>query len=84
MNKTADLSARRKKTNRDRFVRIAGNRVNRILDALDSLGNCSNRRNYDYSDTDVKKIFSEIESKLKETKSMFQATAQEKKRFTLQ
>ena len=54
------------------------------MDALDSLGNCSNRRNYDYSDTDVKKIFIEIEKKLKETKSMFQTTAEEKKRFTLQ
>ena len=84
MNKTADRSARRKKTNRDRFVRIAGNRVNRRLDALDSLGNCSNRRNYDYSDADVKKIFSEIEKKVKETRSMFQATAEDKKRFTLQ
>ncbi len=84
MSKTADRSARRKKANRDRFIRIAQNRVNRILDALDSLGNCSNRRNYDYSDTDVKKIFSEIEKKLKETRSMFQATAEEKKRFTLQ
>ncbi len=52
------------------------------MDALDSLGNCSNRRNYGYSDTDVKKIFSEIEKKLKETRSMFQATAEEKKRFT--
>jgi hypothetical protein len=84
MIKTTDRSALRKKANRDRFIRIAENRVNRILDAMDSLGNCSNRRNYDYSDTDVKKIFSEIEKKLKETRSMFQASAEEKKRFILQ
>jgi hypothetical protein len=83
MNKTADRATRRKKANRERFIRIAENRVNRILDALDSLGNCSNRKNYDYSDTDVKKIFSEIEKKLEETRSMFQATAEERKRFTL-
>jgi hypothetical protein len=83
MNKTTDRSAQRKKVNRDRFVRIAENRVNRILDALDSLGNCSNRRNYDYTETDVKKIFIEIEKKVKETRSMFQETAEEKKRFTL-
>jgi hypothetical protein len=83
MNKTADRAARRRKANRERFIRIAENRVNRILDALDSLGNCSNRRNYDYSDTDVKKIFSEIEKKLQETRSKFQATAEERKRFTL-
>ena len=83
MSKTTDRSARRKKANRDRFVRIAENRVNRILDALDSLGNCSNKRNYDYSDSDVKKMFSEIEKKLKETRSMFQAPAEMRKRFTL-
>lgn len=84
MSKITDRSAQRKKVNRERFVRIAENRVNRVLDALDSLGNCSNRRNYDYSDADLKKIFSEIEKKMKEIKSMFQATAEEKKRFTLQ
>jgi hypothetical protein len=83
MNKTTDRSVQRKKVNRERFVRIAENRVNRILDALDSLGNCSNRRNYDYTETDVKKIFTEIEKKVKETRSMFQETAEEKKRFTL-
>ena len=59
--------------------RILSQREEGISDALDSLGNCSNRRNYDYSDTDVKKIFSEIEKKVKETRSMFQATAEEKK-----
>ena len=84
MSKKADRSARRKKANRERFVRIAENRVNRILDALDSLGNCSNKRNYDYSDPDVKKMFSAIEKKVKETRLLFQATAEEKKRFTLE
>jgi len=71
-------------TNRDRFVRIAEKRVNRIFDALDSLGNCSNRRNYDYSDTDIKKIFGEIEKKVEETRLMFQGTSENKKRFTLE
>ena len=63
---------RKEITNRERFVRFVEKRVNRILDALDSLGNCSNRRNYDYSDTDVKKIFGAIEKKVKETRLMFQ------------
>ena len=79
-----DRSIKRKKANRERFVRIAEGRVNRILDALDSLGNCSNKRNYDYSDTDVKKIFSAIESKVEETRLMFQGTSENKKRFTLE
>ena len=80
INKQAE---KRKKANRDRFVRIAEGRVNRTLDALDSLGNCANRRNYDYTDADVKKIFNTIEKKVEETKLMFQAPSEIKKRFTL-
>jgi hypothetical protein len=51
---------RKEITNRERFVRIAERRVNRIMDALEKLGDCSNLRNYDYSNTDIKKIFEKI------------------------
>jgi len=70
---------RKKITNRDRFVRIAERRVNRIMDALEKLGDCSNQRNYAYSNAEVKKIFSEIEKKLKETRLKFQGTSKNKK-----
>ena len=70
---------RKKITNRDRFVRMAERRVNRIMDALKKLGDCSNQRNYDYSNTDIKKIFEKIEKKLKETKLKFQGTSKNKK-----
>jgi len=68
---------------RERFVRIVERRVNRILDDLDSLGKCSNRRNYEYSDEDVRKIFREIEKKIREIKSVFQGTSKEKNRFKI-
>ena len=45
---------------RERFVRIAEHRVNKILNDLDLLSKCSNRRNYTYDDKDVRRIFSEI------------------------
>ncbi|UCH96923.1 MAG: hypothetical protein JSV88_08755 [Candidatus Aminicenantes bacterium] len=73
-----------KSRNRERFVRIAENRVNKILDSLESLGNCSNPRNYEYTKEDVEKIFSEIEEKLKEIKSMFLESSPGKKRFKLE
>lgn len=73
-----------KARNRERFVRIVENRVNKILGDLESLGNCSNRRNYEYSNEDVKKIFTEIEEKVKEIRSMFQESSTGKKRFKLQ
>lgn len=70
---------RKKITNRDRFVRMAERRVTRIMDALEKLGDCSNQRNYDYSNTDIKKIFEKIEKKLKETRLKFQGTSKNKK-----
>ena len=68
---------------RERFVRIAERRVNRVLDSLENLSKCSSRRNYDYKDEDVYKIFREIERKLKEVKFQFQAKGEKRKRFSL-
>jgi CRISPR/Cas system CSM-associated protein Csm2 small subunit len=70
-------------TKRDRFVRIAERRVNKILDGLDSLGKCANRKNYQYTDTDVRKIFGEIENKVKEIKILYKTSRNSKNRFRL-
>ncbi len=68
---------------RQRFIKIAERRVNRILDSLDNLGKCSNKRNYDYTEDEVKNIFREIERKLKETRLQFQGEARSKGKFKL-
>ena len=68
---------------RERFVRIAAKRVNNILDLLDRLANCSNKRNYEYTNNDVKLIFAELEKKVKEVRSKFQETSNNKPRFIL-
>ena len=68
---------------RIRFVKIAEKRVNYILKYLDSLGNCANIRNYEYSEKDVKKIFSELERKLKEIKNKFDGEEPDKSIFKL-
>ena len=52
-------------------MRIVERRVNVILNDLESLGKCSNKRNYEYTENDVKRIFSEIDKKCKEVKAMF-------------
>lgn len=65
-----------------RFKRVAENRTNRIIDQIRLLGNCSNKSNYEYSDEDVKKIFSAIESELKASKSKFK-TRSTKNKFEL-
>lgn len=63
----------------ERFKRVAENRTNKIIDQIRLLGNCSNRSNYEYSEEDIKKIFSAIESELKETKLKYQTRTKNKK-----
>ncbi|MFA4851789.1 MAG: hypothetical protein WC599_04660 [Bacteroidales bacterium] len=61
----------KKSTRRERFEKVAAKRTQKILDFLDSLANCSNRSNYEYTDADVRKMFSAIKDKLKNTEAAF-------------
>lgn len=63
----------------ERFKRVAENRTNKIIDQIRLLGNCSNRSNYEYTEEDVKKIFTAIELELKEVKHKYQTKAKNKK-----
>ena len=56
---------------REKFVRIAEARTNKIIDMIRLLGNCSNKSNYDYTDADIQKIFLAIDNELKTTKLKF-------------
>ena len=52
-------------TKREKFVRLAEARTNKIIDMVRLLGNCANKANYDYTEADVQKIFNAIEKELK-------------------
>ncbi len=67
---------------RERFKRIAENRTNKIINMIDLLGNCSNKNNYEYTDEDIKNIFSAIENSIKISKMKF-IEKQEKGKFKL-
>ena len=56
---------------RSRFTKVASNRVQKIIDYLNLLQNCSNRRNYEYDEEDVNHMFEEISKALKEAKAVF-------------
>lgn len=74
-----------KETKRERFVRLAEARTNKIIDMMKLLGNCSSTVNYEYTDEDVKQIFNAIEKELKSTKAKFTGSELDKdNRFTLQ
>lgn len=68
---------------RARFVKIAENRTNKILDMLRLLANCSNKSNYEYDEDDVKQIFAAIEKELKATKNAFLGIETKEARFVL-
>lgn len=71
-------------TKRDKFVRLAEARTNKIIDMLQLLGNCSNTSAYDYTQQDVEKIFSAIENELREAKKKFnKIESKRSSRFTL-
>ena len=70
-------------TKRERFVRIAEARTNKILEMMRLLGNCSSKGNYEYTEEDVKKIFGALERELKNTKNKFLGLDAKEERFTL-
>jgi len=71
-------------TKRQRFVRLAEARTNKILEMMRLLGNCSSKANYDYTEEDIKKIFTALEKELKNTKNRFLGVEAKEERFTLE
>ncbi|MDF3078638.1 MAG: hypothetical protein K0S09_2527 [Sphingobacteriaceae bacterium] len=59
---------------RDRFKTVAGRRVQKVLDDLESLSKCSNMAIYDYSEQDVKKMMKAINEKLTLVRLSFETT----------
>lgn len=65
----------------NRFKRLATQRTNAVLDKLRLLGNLSNKSNYEYTEEEIRKIFSAIDDDLKRIKTKFNST--HKQKFTL-
>jgi light-regulated signal transduction histidine kinase (bacteriophytochrome) len=58
----------------ERFKTVAGRRVQKVLDDLESLSNCANTSTYEYSDADVKKMMKAINDKVTLLKMAFEAS----------
>ncbi|MEK7070191.1 MAG: hypothetical protein AAB966_00110, partial [Patescibacteria group bacterium] len=61
--------------------RLATQRTNAVLDKLRLLGNLSNKSSYEYSEEDLRKIFSAIDTQMRVIKSRF--TGAKKNEFKL-
>lgn len=56
---------------RDKFKRLAGKRVNKVIEALRIFGNLSNRAIYDYTEEDVDEIFGQLNEVITEVNDKF-------------
>ena len=61
----------KQETKRDKFIRLAEARTNKIIDMIQLLGNCSNQSQYEYSQKDVNKIFTAIQAELDAAKKRY-------------
>ena len=69
---------------RERFVRLAEARTNKIIDMIQLLGNCANANTYEYTQQAVDQIFSAIEAELREAKKKYQKVESNRtSKFTL-
>ena len=60
-----------KQNKRKKFLELANSRVNKTLSNIKLIGNLSRKNNYEYSEKDVRAIFSALEKELKSAKSLF-------------
>lgn len=72
-------SFKRKETKRERFCRLAENRVNKILHLVKLIGNLADESNYEYSEDQVERVFNAIQTGLNNAKARFAKQA----RFSL-
>jgi (p)ppGpp synthase/HD superfamily hydrolase len=61
------------KTNvrRERFINVAGRRVQKVLDDLESLSKCANKSTYEYTEDEVRKMLKAITDKVAILKMSF-------------
>lgn len=66
------------KTKRQRFQEVAGIRVQMVLDKIDNLSKCANKKNYEFSQNDIDKMFRAITHQIKVSKIKFEGELNEK------
>lgn len=65
----------------ERFKRLAKQRGERALKDIQLLGNLSNSNNYQYTDSEVNKLFSILEAELRSQKARFRTAKRKEIKF---
>ena len=69
----------KEETKREKFVRLAENRVNNVLKGIDLLSNLSNSSNYDYTQEDLDKIVKSLKTAVSDLEKSYSSTSKSKK-----
>jgi len=77
----AKAPAKAKETKADLFIRLGTLRVEKVLNSLRILGNCSNKGNYQYTPEQVETIKNTLTKALDNTLAKFQAVKKEPEKF---
>lgn len=72
-----------KESKHDKFVRIVEARTNKAGEMIRLIGNCANTGTYEYSEEEVKKIFTYLERELKNARNKFNGAETEDGKFSL-
>jgi hypothetical protein len=76
------LPSHTRETKRDTFRRLAEKRTNAVIERLRVLGNLSNPHAYEYTEDDVRAMFSAIEREVRVTKLKFEDRRKREFRLT--
>jgi hypothetical protein len=60
-----------RKSNRERFIQLCEKRVNKAIKNIRLIGNLSNKTNYKYDESDVRKIVRTLQNELNNLKGRF-------------
>ena len=61
--------------NREKFVELAEKRVQKTIKSMRLIGNLSNKTNYSYDETDLKKIFTTLRREMDLVKKKFDTSS---------
>lgn len=68
---------------RENFVRLAEGRTQIALDAIRKLGNLSNKRAYDYTEADIRKIAKALKEAVSDLEKRFGSSTEPTETFKL-
>lgn len=68
-------------TRAERFKRVVERRANALLEKIRVLGNCADKRTYEYSQENIEVLFSTLEKELKRIKMKFFVESRSKNKF---